>query len=358
MGGNALKYYETTRLPAKEYFELVERFSIQFETDFGFRPIPIKAYNNKESFGDADFIVPSDLLPTNWTDSLKEAFALTDEQYVKNSNVVSIGYDNFQIDLIVTPREDVEASVFYFAYNDFGNLIGRIGHKLGIKIGHRGVSLVVRHKDKSDHILKEIYLTKDVSEALDILGLDSNRYVEGFDTLEDIFKYVASSKYFDPEIYSLEHRSATSRVRDKKRTTYSSFLKWVAETKPKANHKFAEKSELGGYSLRMPYYETEVLTRYPWVAEDVETLIEDFEIDLKFKEVYNGKIVSDTTGFTGKTLGAFMSKMKPLLTKERKIQWIEQPCLALHNINQLFMNVGGKQFILDETERSQYNTTS
>lgn len=347
MGGNALKQYSTTRLPAKEYFALVNEFSNQFEASFSFRPILIKAYKSKESFGDADFILPSDLLPANWTDRLKEAFVLAPEQYAKNSNVVSIGYNNFQIDLIVTAAEDVNASVFYFAYNDFGNLIGRIGHKLGIKIGHRGLSLVIRHKERSDHILKEIYLTKDVGEALDILGLDREIYDNGFDTLEDIFKYVASSKYFDPEIYSLEHRSATSRVRDKKRATYSSFLKWVAETKPKANHNFAEKSELGGYSLRMPYYETEVLTRYPWVGEEVNMLIEDFELEMKFKEIYNGEIVSTMTGFTNKTLGAFMSKMRPLLTKERKLQWLADRPLVAHNINQMFMNVGGVKFKSD-----------
>ena len=350
MGGNALKQYQTTRLPAKQYFKLVDEFSNQFEAVFGFRPILIKAYAAKKSFGDADFIVPADLLPTNWTLRLKAGFALAAEQYVKNSNVVSIGYSNFQIDLIVTAAEDVQASVFYFAYNDFGNLIGRIGHKLGIKIGHRGISVVVRQRDRSDHILKEIYLTKDVGEALDILGLDRATYDAGFDTLEDIFKYVASSKYFDPDIYSLEHRSATSRVRDKKRETYSKFLQWIAYTKPEAKHNFADKSELGGYGLRMPYYQTEVLTRYPWVAQEVKTLVEDFELDLKFKEVYNGEIVAAMTGFTHKTLGAFMAKMKPRITRELKLLWVAQPRLAAHNINQLFMDVGGKTFHVDGSD--------
>jgi hypothetical protein len=348
MGGNALKQCNTHRLGAGEYFALTEKFSALFESVFGFRPVLIKAYKSKPSFGDADYLVQSDLLPPNWTQVLQESFNLSDSQYVKNSNVVSIGYEHFQIDLIVTAAEDIQASEFYFAYNDFGNLIGRIGHKLGIKIGHRGVSLVVRHRERSDHILKEIWLTKDVAEALDILGLDRSIYANGFNSLEDIFKYVASSKYFDPEIYNLEHRSATSRVRDKKRETYNKFLRWVVETQPKTHHNFAEKSELGGYSLRMPYYETEVLTRYPWVAQEVKTLIEDFELDMKFKEVYNGKIVSEQNGFSGKTLGAFMAKMKPLLTKDRKQKWIANDHLVRHNIAQMWMNVGGVQFALDD----------
>lgn len=344
MGGNALKRYETNRLPAKEYRWITNDFKDAFFDAFGFYPVLIKAYKNKPSFGDADFLVISEALPSNWTDKLKEYFSLTPEQYSKNGNVVSIGWNNFQFDLIVTPHDEMSTSYFYFSYNDFGNLIGRIGHKLGLKIAHDGLWLVVRHKDRSDHILKEIWLTKDAKTSLDILGLDRGRYDQGFDNLEDIFAYVASSRYFDPEIYALEHRSATSRIRDKKRATYNAFLKWVDSTKPKANHEFGEKSELGGYSLRMPYYETEVCSRWPWVRAEVDQVIADFELDLRFREIYNGQIVSELTGYTGRTLGAFMTQMKPRLRKEL---WLRDQTLVKHNIVQLWMDLGGVQFKVD-----------
>lgn len=346
MGGNALKQYETHRLEAEDYFKLTKEFSDKFAATFGSAPALIKAYNNKPSFGDADFLVDSSYLHlfVDWTKELKSAFRLDECQYVKNGNVISIGYKHFQFDLIVTPHDDMEASYFYFSYNDFGNLIGRIGHKLGLKIAHDGLKLVVRHKARSDHILKEIVVTKDSRQALDVLGLDRQRYEQGFDSLEDIFDYVASSKYFDPEIYSLEHRSATSRIRDKKRATYNAFLRWVADTKPKANHEFGEKSELGGYSLRMPYYETEICSRWSWVKPEVDQLIADFEFDLKFKEIYNGQIVSELTGYSGKTLGAFMQHMKP---KINKTLWMSNPKLMEYAVNQLWMDLGGVQFKVD-----------
>lgn len=347
MGGNALKHYETKRLDSAEYFFFTGNFRAKFYDIFGFYPVLITAYKNKKSFGDADFLVQSDLLPPDWTDKLKTAFDLQDTQYIKNGNVVSIGVDNFQVDLIVTANQDMNSSEFYFSYNDFGNLIGRIGHKLGIKIGHKGASIVVRHRARSDHILKEIFLTKNITITLDILGLNVMRYYEGFDKLEDIFEYVASSKYFDPEIYSLEHRSNTSRVRDKKRETYNKFLRWVAETKPEVKHSFGDKSELGSYSLRMPYYETEVLTRFPLVKQEVEELISEFELDLKFKEVYNGNIVSEMTGYTNKTLGAFMSKMREKLDKHTKQFWIDNPRALRLSILQLWVDVGGIQFKVD-----------
>lgn len=344
MGGNALKQYENKRLDKFRYFLLVSKFARRFHHEFGFEPVLIPAYKHKPSFGDADFLIDSSQLPPNWTAQLIYTFDLTDAQYTKNGTCVSIGWNHFQFDLIVTPHDEMDSAYFYFSYNDFGNLIGRIGHKLGIKIGHRGLSLVVR---RETHILKEIFFSKNAKDALDILGLNPEIYDRGFNNLEDMFAYVASSKYFDPWIYSLEHRSATSRVRDKKRATYSAFLKWVAETHPKQNHSFENKSELGGYSIRLPYYYSEVISRWPWVEQEVNEVIADFELNQKFKEVYNGEIVTQLTGYTGKTLGAFMAQMKPKLTQENKAKWVKSPILVEMNVVSLWIELGGVQFKVD-----------
>lgn len=348
MGGNALKDTETHRLDKDAYHELVDAFYNEFTSVFGrSNPLLIKAYHSKESYGDADFLVSSGDLPPNWTDMLKEKFNLSPEMYVSNGNVNIMAYHGFQIDLIVTAPENIGASYFYFSYNDFGNIIGRIGHKLGIKFGHTGISLVVRHKDRTDHILREINLTHDGKIALDILGLDRERYERGFDTLEEMFEYVATSKYFDPEIYALENRSYSSRVRDRKRTTYNKFLQWIEDTKPKANFSFTDKSELGGYSIRLPYFHDVVVPLFPWVEDEVNQLISDFDRDLRFHALYNGEVVSKLTGFTGKRLGSFMQRMEPKLTKELKQVWLDNPYIMELGVAQLFLELGGVQFMSD-----------
>lgn len=325
MGGNALKQYHTTRLDRDAYFALTEEFSALFQEKIGAKLYLIPAYKTKPSFGDADFLVTTDELPADWVSKVATEFGLTKEQWVKNGNCLSIGYKNFQIDLIATKPEHLFASLTYFSYNDLGNLIGRMGHKLGLKFGHRGISIVVRGNDRTDHILKEITLTHDLKHAFEILGLDFQKFLEGFDDLEDIFQYVASSKYFDPEIYALEHRSATSRIRDKKRATYSAFLKWVDETKPVVRHSFAEKSELGGYSIREPYYTNEVLSRWPHVKAEVEALIAAHTLNTKFKNVFNGTLVTLCTGLVKQELGAFMSKFSSTVTEQDKLEWIDSP---------------------------------
>lgn len=329
MGGNALKEYHTTRLDRDDYFALADEFKELFWQKIGATLYLIPAYQEKPSFGDADFLVDGSTLPANWVQKVVDEFGLTNAQYVKNSSVLSIGYKNFQIDLIATATEHIAASLAYFSYNDLGNLIGRIGHKLGLKFGHKGISIVVRGNDRTDHILKEIFLSHDLRYAFDILGLDYQQWLNGFATLEDIYKFVASSKYFDPEIYSLEHRSHTSRIRDKKRATYNGFLKWVEETKPTANHSFAEKSELGGYSIREPYFTNEVLTRWPHVKAEVDTLIAEHTLNSEFKKVYNGVLVSLITGLKDKDLGMFMARMNLDITHETKKEWIADPTAAV-----------------------------
>lgn len=324
MGGNALKFYETRRYGSTEYFALIKELDSVFKK-LNFDAIPIKAYSEKESFGDLDLIVDSSKLSTDWLEKLKVELSLEDNQIFKNSNTVSIGYKNFQIDLIVTPHDEVQSSLNYFSYNDLGNLIGRLSHKLGLKYGHKGLSLVIRPNENNSHILDEIILDRSNKKLLDILGLDYQKFQTGSSTLEDIFKYVASSRFFDPDIFLLDNKNATSKVRDKKRHTYMAFLKWIEETKPKANYSFRNKSELYGYSIREPFYTEIILKIWPEVKEKVDKLISDYESEQAFKNVFSGAVVSDSTGLIGKELGVAISKINSLMTKEIKEFLTENP---------------------------------
>lgn len=325
MGGNALANYETRRLTRDEYFKVADYVFDVLLHELNVEAKLIPAYRFKSDFGDADFILNSDELSSNWVGEVIKAFDLKDNEWAKNGDCLSIGVNNFQVDLITVPGKYVKSTIDYFSYNDLGNLIGRIGHKLGVKIGHRGSSIIVRPVGRDDHIIEEIEITTNFDEALDLLGLSVDEFRKGFDSLTDIYEYVASSKYFDPEIYALENRSYASRVRDKKRATYNGFMKWIEETKPKANHQFASKSELGGYSLRMPYYETEVLKRWPEVKEKVDAAIARYEFNEEFKKVYNGRIVGELTGYQGKDLGEFMAEMRRSIDDNVKRDWIANP---------------------------------
>lgn len=314
MGGNLFKDKGGRRITNEEMVLLEQTISLVLKSHNLDYFIPVGECD-KPDHGDLDVIVcgnKSDIVP------VIQDLSIPDHLINRNGQCVSVLFGTAQVDFIVPGQAYYQTTCNYMRFGDFSNIIGRILHKLGIKLGHKGLSLVIRHKERSDHILKEIELSHRYEDALEILGLDVDTYNRGFDTLEDIFEYVSTSKFFDPEIYAFENRSYTSRVRDKKRTTYNGFLKWIEQHPEKKKYSFPDKNERGGYSIREPYYTDIVLKKWPWVEQIVNETIAQFEFSLRLKEKYNGHIVSEMTGLSGKELGAFMGKISVLMSDEIK----------------------------------------
>jgi hypothetical protein len=340
MGGNVFKDLASSRLSKDEYFAQSSQVIDALTPITGAVMYRLLAYRSKESFGDCDIVVNHPDFG-QFMQIVKDTFQLTSSDWRKNGPVFSCRINNFQYDFI-NAYGHYESAIFYYNWNDFGNLIGRMGHKLGIKASHRGLFVIVRHSSKSDHILREICISPNTSDILDILGLDADWHARGFETLEEMFTFVASSQYFDPDIYAFDNRNATSRVRDKKRPTYNKFLKWIADTHPRANHSFERKSELGGYSIRMPYYETILQPRYPNLKAEVDARIAQFEFDQQFAIVYNGTIIQQLVDLTGPALGQFMSYLRPQITQQMKESWIAEPSLVAP-----FIRVCSAQYIIN-----------
>ena len=137
-----MKNVETRRYDRDEYFQLEAEVLSKLRTDFPARRVEaIRAYSQKPSFGDMDILFESDYLNINVIDYLKETF--NSKEVVRNSHVYSFEYNNFQIDLILTSKANFDTSFTYFAYNDLGNLMRRVSHKLGFKYGHECLSLII-----------------------------------------------------------------------------------------------------------------------------------------------------------------------------------------------------------------------
>jgi hypothetical protein len=307
MGGNIFKD-ETRRYSREEYLVAERTVLAKIRWLFGVTPYTIPYYHVKESFGDMDLILPVDKITSDWKNQLIELFDLSKNQYSSNGNVFSFVYNQFQID-IITAKDDNAAkmAVAYFSYNDLGNLIGRIFHKLGLKYGHKGLSLVVR-PDDNQHVLQEILLTRDMKAIFPIIGLSYDEFQNGFENLEDVFKFVAKSTFFDPEIFLFHNRNHKAVIRDRKRATYNSFLNWIKETNPSANYSFENKDERGGYNIREPFYSEIVVPVFPWVKDIVNDLITRYELVKKAKERIDGLIIREITGLEGKDLGEFIQK--------------------------------------------------
>jgi hypothetical protein len=309
MGGNIFK--GDTRRYSKDEYLLAERTVLaKIRWALGVAPYAIPYYHSKDSFGDMDLILPVDKITSDWKHQLIELFDLSKNQYSSNGGVFSFVYNQFQID-IITAKNDAAArmAVAYFSYNDLGNLIGRIFHKLGVKYGHNGLSLVIR-PDESQHVLQEILLTQDMKIILPIISLSYDEFQQGFKTLEDVFKFVAKSTFFDPDIFLFHNRNHKAVIRDRKRATYNSFLNWIKETAPKANYSFDDKEERGGYNAREPFYSEIIIPLFPWVKNIVNDLISRYELVGKAKERINGLLIREITGLEGRDLGEFIQRFE------------------------------------------------
>jgi hypothetical protein len=313
MGGNALKNVETRRVREVEYFEIRDEVLAILRgchDQDGNRVLhdcmDIQAYRTKTDFGDLDILVETfsgDNI--NYSDLITRLFSPT--ELVHNSNVYSFDYQKFQVDLILTPTEDYVTSYSYYAWNDLGNLAGRIYKKLGFKYGHRGLSYMFRDENNSDNTYAECVVSRELKAILEFGDLDYDQFVRGFDTVEQMFRWVSSSKYFHRDIYLLHNRNHISRTRDKKRKIYNEFLKWCEVTQNLPEYPWIQMREQDGYACK-PEFLRLALKQFPGFAEEHSRIKFLHEQSLRAKEKFNGVLVSQLTGLKGKALGVFMKQ--------------------------------------------------
>jgi hypothetical protein len=231
MGGLALQHTGTRRYAKDEFYSLAAKLLPQIEQAFETKAVLVLSYRNKESFGDMDILVLNDRsnMVKNAESIIREKFNPKD--VVKNSSVISFDHQELQIDLIFTPVSNWETSQVFFAYNDLGNLMGKIFHRFGLKYGFDGLKYVYRIDN--DRVLDEIVISKNMPLVFSFLGLSWERFEQGFDNLEDIFDYVISSPYFNPESFKLENLNAINRRRNNRRKVYNQFVDYVKDMEPK-----------------------------------------------------------------------------------------------------------------------------
>ncbi len=315
MGGNALKNTKTERVDADRYHRLCDEINLNpILTLRGFVTTVIPAYRNKKDFGDMDVLVcgPMQIL----IETIKEAFS--PNEIVSNGDCVSFDYKGVQIDFIKTTQEKLGFNVAYFSYNDLGNFMGRTAHRLGFKYGHDGLWYTLRDDEHETHLVKEILVTDTRVSAFEFLGYDFFRWCDGFDELEDIFEFAASSEYFDPKQFLLVNRSYAGRVRDKKRDSYKRMLEWIKGRWP----------DLKEDEVPEPINKQEHLLRafkqFKGFQQAYESAVEAHEQKKRLHEKLNGKFVSYCFRVPpqGKELGIIMKQLREKIEKYNLAQLI------------------------------------
>lgn len=304
MGGHALKNTYTRRY-SKQEFETVsqELIDILLKT-FKRAEIPMY-FSSKESFGDIDIIVSMEGNPVaNLNEYINETFK--PNEIFHNGNAYSFDYKEVQVDFITCSAEDFDSNRHYLAYNDLGNFIGRITQKLGLKYGQEGLWYNHYFKDQK---LGKVMISKDYPKIFEFLGFDYERWLEGFETLEDVFEYVIANEHFDAEMFELQHLNKINRERNAKRKPYMSFLDYIHENHSDRTYEFPDKK-----------VSIDKANRFFPDARMTERMRELEYLHCKklyIKSKFSGGVVMSRYGLQGKELGRALNGFK---------EWIGKRC--------------------------------
>ena len=339
MGGSLFNEYHTVRLSRPDYEAFATALKLHLKDKFPQIPfIEPTPYFSKADFGDLDLLYTS-ISP----DDLIQLFPNT--PVVRNGITTSfclptLDQQHFQVDFIRIPFDQLYFAYAYFSYNDLGNLLGRVAHRLGFKLGFTGLQYVVRGLDNEHLVVAELTVTKSWAEALDVLRYSSKTWERGFATEEDIFRYVLTSGYVVKDMFALEQTNHSNRIRNRKRKLYSKFIEWVKE------QNIPEKLVIPKTELRQQFLE-KVCILFPAFEDQLKQARLKEEQLKRVRERFNGEIISELTGLSGKELGSFIQEFIHRVIEERdnstKINWV-----AIHSKEEIISKIIQFKSQLDE----------
>ncbi|KIK81978.1 hypothetical protein PAXRUDRAFT_154810 [Paxillus rubicundulus Ve08.2h10] len=210
-----------------------------------------------------------------------------------------------QVDVKVCDSEEaVEALSVFHGYGDLGIIICAIAKTYGLSVNHKGLKIASPNPDPPMH------LTSSTRTILEFMGLSMDKWLKGFDTVEDTFKFAATSRFFDPRRLHVPtmrtfHRSIVGRH------MYSDFLVWAQDKTPAV------------YTPE-PYRNAveEALVVFGKKAE-WDAVARDRYERTWLKQNFSGKLVAEWTGLGWRGVKAVMDDVRSSVGGERALVGME-----------------------------------
>lgn len=335
MGGKALNRYGvfTERKTTEELRSIALEIKHHLMRDLKIYGEVVRCYHTKADHGDLDLLLKiTDYVHNknvNLREYIQEKFKPNALHF--NGGVYSFDYKNFQIDFIPIRMSKWYSAVIYYSYDPLGNIMGKTFHKFGLSYGWDG--LFYKFRNFNGRNSQNILLTTDAKRIFEFGGYDFNRYLYGFENLEDIFKFAISSKYFDTEIFQMDNLKSIDKKRNRKRGSYHLFLNYLKENGINTRYPF-EKDK----SIYLPMIEN----AFPEVKflEKLEKLREKDELNKQLAEKFNGNLIMGwLPDLKGKELGEAITKFKKMLGESYDETVLNSSTNELHD---LFLEIYGR----------------
>jgi hypothetical protein len=303
MGGKALNKYGvfTERKSTEEFQRIGLELQQRVYIDLHLVTAVVTCYRTKVDHGDLDLLISvSKDVQVDWKSYIHRTFQPSAINI--NGGVYSFDHQDFQVDFIPIPEEKWQTALVYFSFDPLGNIMGKTFHKFGMSYGWEG--LFYKYRNIHGTNSKDILLTNDVRRIFDFGGYDYDRYLKGFDTLEEIFKFCIDGKYFDAEMFQMENLKSIDKKRNRKRGSYHLFLNYIKDNGINTKYEFNPDKD---------YYLADIDVAFP------EAKLVDVICLLKQKDAYakavadkfNGELVMEwLPDLKGKELGQAIGKFK------------------------------------------------
>jgi len=225
MGGSAFDNIEISRLNINTYTCLKNKIISVLQNN-GIICTHVIEAPEKDSYGDIDIIYISGTYILNF---IKSEFNIIDS--ISNSVIssVAINYENnnYQVDFIKSSLEEYEIHKFYLSYGDMGNIIGRMTNANGIKFGINGLYLYYYPNGDTSIATFKLHLSTNPFEICDFLNLNYDQYVNGFETLNDIFNWIIKCKYFNKKLFNNDNLNTKYKHRIQTRKMFNHFIEFI-----------------------------------------------------------------------------------------------------------------------------------
>ncbi|CAO1605902.1 hypothetical protein XANCAGTX0491_009407 [Xanthoria calcicola] len=240
MGGKAFSHgpepLSTPRMLPALYRCLLDRFHVQLATFFEQVASPVEA-PEKATFGDIDLLVAT---PRNSPFTVAAiAKALNAKRTLSFPPIYSLAVPhpeiegNFvQLDIQVCEANRFEWEVFHKNHGDLWNVIGTGIRPFGLTANDMGLYLRIPEIEHENRKRAMVFLSAEPDTVLSFLGLDSTSFSRPFDTVEAMFEFACSCRFFRPQTYEKDGLKSNDRKRMIQREIFKRF---VGEFLPKRN---------------------------------------------------------------------------------------------------------------------------
>ncbi|MCJ1438924.1 hypothetical protein MMC27_008314 [Xylographa pallens] len=275
MGGKAFAHpphsLSTPRIPHAIYVLLRDKYICLLSTFYRNVASPIEA-PEKTSHGDIDILVSEAHLTTT-IQSISQA--LDAKASISTSGSPSTSFavsfpdrpnEYVQLDIHVCPKSTFTWELFTTSHGDLWNLLGTSLREFGLTANNVGLNLRIAEIEHLDRKRSMLFLTSDSTSVLDLMGLDVQKYWKQFGTVNELYEYVISSRFFRKDSYVREWLKSNDRKRMSKRPLFQQFVDgWLPQ-------RIGIEDQGGVEKLTRESALEEVLDRYGKRGEYEETL--------------------------------------------------------------------------------------